>query len=219
MTSVETSRAPARRLAVLSANLSVPSASGCQEGTSPAGPLPPLTGRHAAPSVLQGSEPSHLERAEQLHAVMSGTMEKVGRGHGAGRGRPEHPPRPGPAGDPAPRPSPERPGRPGPAADPRGRAGGRGAEPAEGQPRPVRLLHAHHHAAGQVSPPPAERPLDVLPPRGTLCTTCWPPVPPCGFWCCSVVNKRTKSLSSPTLCVPWRWRGAVPGPAWWPQDS
>lgn len=29
--------------------------------------------------VLQGSEPSYLDRTEQLHKVMCGTMEKVGR--------------------------------------------------------------------------------------------------------------------------------------------
>lgn len=31
------------------------------------------------PFLLQGSEPSYLERAEQLHVVMCSTMEKVGR--------------------------------------------------------------------------------------------------------------------------------------------
>ncbi|XP_070480766.1 WD repeat-containing protein 18 isoform X2 [Equus przewalskii] len=45
----------------------------------------------------------------------------------------------------------ERPGRPGAAARARDGAGGRGAQPAQDQPRPVRLLHAYHHAAGQVS--------------------------------------------------------------------
>lgn len=34
--------------------------------------------------MLQGSEPSYLERAEQLQAVMCSAMEKVGRGRGLG---------------------------------------------------------------------------------------------------------------------------------------
>lgn len=109
--------------------------------------------------VPQGSEPSHLERAERLHAVMSSTMEKVGAAGGAGGlaspgpalavGR--APPAPPASWPLSPGPSTERPGRPGPAAGPCGRAGGRGAEPAQSQPRPVRLLHARHHAPGQVS--------------------------------------------------------------------
>lgn len=96
--------------------------------------------------VLQGSEPSYLDRLEQLHRVMCSTMEKVG---GAGRGGAPHwrlcPPPPS-----DPRPSLERAGRPGPAARARDGAGGPSAQPAQDQPRPLRLLHAHHHAAGQV---------------------------------------------------------------------
>ncbi|XP_010633263.1 WD repeat-containing protein 18 isoform X1 [Fukomys damarensis] len=44
--------------------------------------------------------------------------------------------------------------KPGPAAGAGERAGGRGAEPAQDQPRPLRLLHAHHHQAGQVRAQP-----------------------------------------------------------------
>lgn len=36
------------------------------------------------PLPLQGTEPSYLERAERLHAVLCSTMEKVGGGRAGG---------------------------------------------------------------------------------------------------------------------------------------
>lgn len=71
-----------------------PAASTETSGSTPQSPLrsagvrqPPPTWRAARAAdadrcALQGSEPSHQQRAEQLHAVMSSTMEKVGAGGG-----------------------------------------------------------------------------------------------------------------------------------------
>ncbi|XP_038311716.1 WD repeat-containing protein 18 isoform X1 [Canis lupus familiaris] len=90
----------------------------------------------------------------------------------------------------------ERPRRPGPAADPRGRAGGRGAQPAQGQPRPLRLLHAHHHAAGQVS---ALRPARG-PPRGLVSSSCWAAGLSVASRCYSFLTKELKTLLFGPLC-------------------